>query len=117
MNLKEQIITNLKNNGFPAKKVSLPLEKMYEVADNKGENLNTILEEFKAEGIDHEKTGDKIVFISSFPNMGAGAFDKAQEMMKNMKPEELQKIQEQVANMSDEDKAKLMEQAKAMGLF
>jgi hypothetical protein len=117
MNLKDQILSNIKTNGFPAKKVSLPLEKMYEIADNKGENLNTILDELKTQGIDHEKTLDKIIFKSALPNLDPQAFEKAQEMMKGMGAEELQKLQEQVANMSDEDKKKLMEQAKAMGLF
>lgn len=115
--MKEQITTNLANNGFPQKKVALPLEKLYEVADSKGENLNKILDELKSEGVDHEKTGDKIIFKSAMPNLGPDAFAKAQEMMKNMDPEEMQKIQDQVANMSDEDKEKLLEQAKAMGLF
>lgn len=117
MSLKDQILNNLKSNGFPAKKVSLPLEKMYEVADNKGENLNKILDELKLEGIDHDKTADKIIFKSGMPNLDAGAFEKAREMMAKMDPEELRKMQEQIANMSEEDKQKLMEQAKAMGLF
>lgn len=117
MNLKEQIIKNLENNGFPQKKVSLPLEKMYEVADNKGENLNSILDELNAQGIAHTKTSDKIVFSSALPNMGPDAFKKAREMMDKMGPEEMQRLQEQIANMSDEEKEKLMQQAKAMGLF
>lgn len=117
MSLKDQILKNLQNNGFPTKKVSLPLEKMYEVADSKGENLNSILEELKAQGIEHEKSLDKIIFQSAMPNINADAFAKAQEMMKGMDPEELKKAQDQVANMSDEEKAKLMEQAKSMGLF
>lgn len=117
MNLKDQILSNIKTNGFPAKKVSLPLEKMYEVADSKGENLNKILDELKTQGIDHEKTIDKIIFKNGLPNIDANAFEKAQEMMNKMDPQELQKIQEQVANMSDEEKEKLMEQAKSMGLF
>ncbi len=117
MSLIDQILSNIKSNGFPAKKVSLPLEKMYEVADNKGENLNTVLEELKTQGIDHEKTLDKIIFKSALPNLGPEGFEKAQEMMKDMGPEEMQKLQDQVANMSEEEKEKLMEQAKAMGLF
>ena len=121
MSLKEQILKNLESNGFPVKKVSLPLEKMYEVADSKGENLNTILEELSSQGIAHEKTLDKIIFKSdlkgAMPNLKGDAFDKAQEMMANMDPEELKKIQDQIASMSEEDKAKLMEQAKSMGLF
>ena len=117
MSLKEKIIKNLEMNGFPQKKVSLPLEKMYEVADNSRENLNTILEELEGTGISHTKSEDKIIFESALPNLKGDTFKKAQEMMGNMDPAELQKIQEQIANMSEEEKEKLMEQAKAMGLF
>ena len=117
MSLKNQILNNIKSNGFPSKKVSLPLEKMYEVAEKKSENLNMILEELKNQGVDHEKTPDKIIFKSAIPNLAPEGFEKAQEMMKEMGPEELKKLQDQVANMSEEEKEKLMEQAKAMGLF
>lgn len=117
MSLIDQILNNIKSNGFPAKKVSLPLEKMYEVADNKGENLNTILDELKSQGVDHDKTTDKIIFKSALPNLDPAAFAKAQEMMKGMGAEGMQKLQEEVANMSEEEKEKLMEQAKSMGLF
>lgn len=117
MALKDQILANLKNNGFPEKKVSLPMDKMYEVADDKGENLNKILDELKLQGIDHEKTGEKIIFKSGMPNLNPESFEKAQEMMRDMDPEQLKKMQEEIENMSEEDKAKLLEQAKAMGLI
>jgi len=117
MSLIDQILSNIKSHGFPAKKVSLPLMKMYEVADNKGENLNSILEELKSQGVDHQKTTDKIIFKNSLPNLEPESFQKAQEMMKDMDPEEMQKLQDHVTNMSEDEKKKLMEQAKAMGLF
>ncbi len=117
MSLKDQILKNLEMNGFPQKKVSLPLEKMYEVADEKGENLNTILEELKVLGVDHLKEEDKIVFKSALPNMTGDSIKRAQEMMAKMDPKELKDLQEQIANMSEEEKEKLLEQAKAMGLF
>lgn len=117
MALKEQILKNLELNGFPTKKVSLPLEKMYEIADEKGENLNKILDDLKLEGIVHEKTDDKIVFSNGMPNLNPKFFEKAQEMMRNMDPEEMRKVQEQVASMSEEERQKLMDQAKSMGLF
>ena len=58
----ELIMKNLANNGFPKKKVSLPLEKLYEAADKKGVNLNKILEKMEGEGVQVEKTLDKILF-------------------------------------------------------
>lgn len=121
---KKQIIKNLENNGFPDKKVSLPTEKMYEIADEKGLSLNKVLETMKEEdGIQFEISDEKIVFSkiivneTNFPNLNPEMMQKAQEMMSKMDPAELQKIQEQIANMSDEEKEEMMEKAKGMGLF
>lgn len=117
MTLKEQILNNLKNNGFPNNKVSLPLEKMNKVAKNNGENLNHILDQLKDQGIEHDKTIDKIIFKTTSNLNNPEAIKKAQEMMNEMDPEEMKKLQEHVSQMSDEERNKLMEQAKAMGLF
>jgi len=120
----EQIKKNLENNGFPAKKVSLPTEKMYEIADSKGLSLNKVLETMREqEQIQFEIGDEKIVFSKvvvgkeDFPNLNPEMFAKVQEMMSKMDPEELKKMQEQVANMSEEEREKMMEQAKGMGLF
>ena len=117
--MKDMIINNLKNNGFPNNSVSLPLEKLYEVADKKGENLNQILKELEAEGTLNNKTADKIIFKTSAitKDINPEMMKKAEEMMGNLDPSKLQEIQEKVASMSAEDKEKLMNQAKNMGLF
>lgn len=117
--LKEMIIKNLTANGYPMKKVSLPLEKMYEVADNKGANLNVILDELSAEGTAHEKNGDKIIFFAQRPaNMSKeDLMSQAQEAMGKMTPEEMQKIQDMVANMSPEQQQEMMKKAQEMGLI
>jgi hypothetical protein len=125
--LKNQIIKNLELNGFPEKSVSLPLEKLYEVADKKGENLNKILEELATEGTNHTKTDEKIVFSNISPvqessfnpedmNLDGDMMKKVQEMMSSMKPEDLQKIKEKVTNMSSDEQSDLMKKAKKMGL-
>lgn len=121
---KQQILKNLEANGFPDKRVSLPTEKMYEIADEKGLSLNKVLEELKEEKSLHYEIGDdKIVFSkiivdeTNFPNMSPDMMKKAQEMMSSMDPNELARIQEQIANMTDEEKEEMLKQAKGMGLF
>lgn len=119
----EQIISTLENNGFPHKKVSLPTEKMYEAADNRGLSFNKVLEELEANHeIESEIGTEKIVFSKVESNPFAGMdqdnmFAKAQEMMANMDPEELKKVQDMVMNMSDEEKEELMKKGKDMGLL
>lgn len=126
-NFINQILKNLESNGFPEKKVSLPTEKMYEIADNKGFSLNTVLDKLAAdEGIDFEIGTEKIVFskevkpefdASDFPNLNPDMMAKAQEMMSKMDPNELKAMQDKIQNMSEEERKKMMEQAKSMGLF
>lgn len=116
---KEMIIKNLTANDYPTKKVSLPLEKMYEMADDRGANLNYILDELSAEGTAHEKSGEKIIFFAQRPaHMSKeDLMSQAQEMMSKMSPEEMQRIQDMVANMSPEQQQEMMKKAQEMGLF
>jgi len=121
---EKQILKNLEANGYPQKKVSLPTEKMYEIADNKGLSLNKVLESLKEEeGLSFDIGDDKIVFSKievnqeNFPNLNPEMMEKAQEMLSQMDPTELQKIQDQIAGMTDKDREEMMEKAKGMGLF
>ena len=116
----ESIKRNLESNGFPQKRVSLPTEKMYEVADNKGFSLNAVLEKLKEEDqVNFEITDDKIIFskIEAMPNIDPEMMSKVQEMMAKMDPAELERIKEQVSNMSDDERKDMLNNAKGMGLF
>ena len=114
LSFKNIILKNLSNNGFPMKRVSLPLEKLYEAADKKGANLNQILENLSTEGTMHEKSEDKIIFHAQMPqNMDSDDMMKqAQEMMGQMTPEQIAEIQKMVANMSLQEREELMSKAK-----
>jgi hypothetical protein len=123
-NFKEQIKKNLEANGFPEKKVSLPTEKMYEVADSKGFSLNKVLEELsKEEKIQYKIGTEKIIFSklvvnpNNFPNINPEMMGKVQEMMSKMDPDEFQKLQDDVANMSEEERKKMLDKAKGMGVL
>ena len=114
------IIKNLETNGFPSQKVSLPLERMYEVAHQKGLNFNKALSLLEAKAILHEKTTTKIIFFSQVddvaPDAGA-SFKAAAEMLKNMSADERQRLEELYRNMSPEQLAEMKRQAEAMGLL
>lgn len=117
----EKILQTLKTNGFPGKKVSLPTEKMYEVADSKGFSFNSVLEVLKTEyQVSADIGTEKIIFYQEKP---AATMDpqemmrQAQEMMAKMDPEELRRIQEMFTNMSQEEKEEIMKKGKDMGLL
>lgn len=104
----------LTRNGYPAKRVALPLEKMYEVAHGKGLNFNKALVMLEERGVAHEKTDEKIVF---FPKEDlASMMRRAEEMLKTLSPEQLADIQKMYEGMTDEQRAEMMEKARAMGL-
>jgi hypothetical protein len=126
------IVATLEKNGYPGKKVSLPLEKMYEVAYGKGLNFNKALELLAQRGIGHEKTVDKIIFAPvqaakappaarglDFGQLGddpAAMLAKVEEMMKSMSPEQLAEMQRLVESMSPEEREEMLRKARAMGL-
>lgn len=64
---RDRIIKTLTDNGFPEKRVTLPLEKMYQAAEDKNINFNDVLTELENEGIGHEKSSEKILFYSLDP--------------------------------------------------
>lgn len=108
----ENILQTLKNNGFPGKRVSLPTDKMYEVADKKGVSFNAVLENLKTEyHIDSEVGADKIIFSQ------VDMMKQAQEMMSKMNPEELRKIQEMFEKMSPEEKENILKKGKDLGFL
>ena len=125
----ESIKKNLEMNGFPQKKVSLPLEKMYEIADEKNINFNKVLEELEKESIKNTKTSDKIIFykevempdLSSLGEMLKNKDPKelmkmAQEYMANLSPEQQEQMKNQFMNMDPKEREDLMKKANDLGL-
>lgn len=113
----DNILKVLNTNGFPQKRVSLPTEKMYEAADNKGFSFNLVLQELKANfNIEAQIGPDKIIF-SQVPMEKEEMMKKAQEMMSKMSPEELKKIQEMFTNMSPEEKEEILKKGKDLGII
>jgi len=112
-----QIKKNLEENGYPAKKVSFDVEKMYELADTKGLSFNKVLEDLKLIGIDSDILTEKIVFspIQEASDQ-ADMFAQAKEMLSKMNPEEIQNIKDMYENMSDTEREAMMKQAKDMGM-
>lgn len=113
----QQIVKNLESNGFPSKKVSLPTEKMYEIADKKGLSLNKVLDEMQESmAISFDIGDDKIVFekITESPqDMKA----KAEQMMRDMDPVELENIKNAFMQMSPSEKEEIMKKGREMGLL
>jgi uncharacterized protein YcbK (DUF882 family) len=114
----EKIMQTLNANGFPGKRVSLPTEKMYEAADNKGLSFNQVLEQLKANhSIDAQIGSEKIIFFKAPVMNQEEMMKQAQEMMSQMDPEELKKLQEMFTNMSAEEKDEIMKKGKDLGLI
>ncbi len=118
----ENILQTLKNNGFPGKRVSLPTDKMFEVAESKGFSFNDVLQNLKAEHNIDSKIGPEKIIFSPVAAVVDGMspeemMRQAQEMMSQMDPEELRKIQEMFTNMSPEEKEQIMKKGKDLGIL
>ena len=122
----DKILQTLKTNGFPQKRVSLPTDKMYEAADNKGLSFNQVLDQLKADhNISAQIGAEKIIFSQEvaetpFAGMNMNQEDmlkQAQELMSQMDPEELRKIQEMFTNMSPDQKEEILKKGKDLGII
>lgn len=113
----EKILQTLTTNGFPGKRVSLPTEKMYEAADNKGLSFNLVLQELKTNhNVESQIGPEKIIFSQGVVNQ-EDLIKQAQEMMSQMDPEELKKLQDMFMNMSPEEKEEILKKGKDLGLI
>jgi hypothetical protein len=121
----DNLVRVLEKNGFPQKRVALPLERLYEAAYEKQLNFNKALEILLSRGIDHEKTPQKIIFFPKEPAAAIetdGAKDlnsmmaQAMEMLNKLSPEQRSELEKMVMNMSDEEKAEMLRKAQDMGL-
>lgn len=132
----ERVVTQLTKNGYPDRRVSFAIERMYESAAAKGLSFNTVLDRLAERGIAHEKTPEKIIFTPAelapaFPGADAFAgFDPAmfagmsqeqilaaaQAAMQQMDPEQLAALRAMFEGMTPEQQAEMMEQAKKLGL-
>ncbi len=124
----ETLYKNLTLNGFPEKRVSLPTEKMYEVADDKGLSLNKALEVLSDKyNLDYEIGDERILFEAGskklednydFSNLDQSEMlKKAQDFLSKMDPAEVKRMQEKVMNMSDSEKEELLKKGKDLGFM
>jgi len=133
----EHVVQQLAKNGFPERRVSFPIERMYESAAAKSVSFNKVLDVLAERGIAHEKTPEKVVFVPatsapSFPDPSAFAgldpamfaglskeqlLAAAQTAMKQMGPEQLATMRAMLEGMTPEQQAQMVEQARKLGLL
>lgn len=117
----ENILKTLKSNGYPEKRVSLPTDKMFEVAEAKGFSFNDVLQTLKTEHNVEAKIGAEKIIFSVGEVLSTKSpeemMKQAQEMMSKMDPEELRKMKEMFANMTDEEKKEIFKKGKDLGII
>ncbi|MCM8531686.1 MAG: hypothetical protein NE330_11035 [Lentisphaeraceae bacterium] len=141
----DKIISTIEANGYPEKKVSLPLPKVQAACESKGLELDMILSRLGMKGFYGKVSGEKLIFsevkeeesaANPFENMGGmgdmfGGMDmsalqnmsqeeimgQVSKLMETMTPEQQEGMMDMYKNMSDEDKEQLLDKGKGMGLF
>lgn len=125
--VEDSILHNLKKNGFPSKKVSLPFQPLFKACKKEETTLSDVLNKLESQGIMHQMDGDRIIFspdkFDEAVNTSSdrGQFDYSNEMvqeamkkMSEMDPDDLKRLKEQVAGMTPEQKNELLKQAQAL---
>jgi hypothetical protein len=141
----DKIKSTLAANGFPEKKVTLPLEKVKAAAEKLNLDLEFVLSRLGMMDYPSTVEGDKILFAveqeepaadsNPFGAMGGMAdmfsgmdmdsmkgmsqedlMGQVANMVQNMTPEQQEGIMNMYNNMSDDDKDDLMNKAKDMGV-
>ena len=142
----EKIKSTLEKNGFPQKKVSLPLEKVQAAAESRNLDLEFILSRLSMMEYPSSIEGDKILFaveseeqpqeqgnpfgafggmadmfggmnMDNLKNMSQeDLMGQVANMVQNMTPEQQAGIMDMYNNMSDEEKSDIMNKAKDMGM-
>ncbi|MCT4643047.1 MAG: hypothetical protein N4A33_12220 [Bacteriovoracaceae bacterium] len=117
---KTLLVKNLKNNGFPDKKIAFDIETIYEKCDQRGFSFNKLVPLLEEEGIAVDIQTEKIIFSKLIqqeaPNL-EDQMEMAKKMMENMSPQQLDNIKKMYEQMSDTDKEELMKKAKDMGML
>lgn len=141
----DKIVSTIEANGYPDKKVSLPLPKVKAACESKGLELDMILSRLGMKGFYGKESGEKLIFSNvqeeepasnPFGNMGGmgdmfGGMDmsalqnmsqeelmgQVSSLMETMTPEQQQGMMDMYKNMSEEDRDQLLNKGKDMGLF
>lgn len=119
------VLRNLEKNGFPAKAVSFPLDKMYESASRRGFSFNKIRTLLEKQNIATELTTDHVIFRSQSaspvsPELDNEGFDfsnmasMAQKILQDLSPEQMAELEQIMANLKPEDVAAIRQQWEAM---
>lgn len=97
---------NLEKNGFPEKRVTFPIEKLYEEADRRGFSFNTVRDHLRELGIHTELTDQKVVFSTVVASDSASAapidedlLRNAQEFLRTMTSDERERLQKMMENI------------------
>ena len=137
--LLDNILKTLAKNGYPERRVALPLDRMYEVAYEKQLNFNKALAFLADQGVAHEKTETKIIFfpkVDAAPTAGLDPFaafagfdpatmdaqsmqdmmSRAEQLLKTISPEQRAQIETMYRDMSPEQRADLERQARELGV-
>ncbi len=116
------ILSSIKKNGYPEKKVSLPFQAIFKACKNNDVSLSAVLKKLEEQNVMNEISDDKILFFSKDfkekptadkpPEFSEKMVSEAMKKMEGMDPEELEKIKKQVMGMSAEEQNDLIKQAK-----
>ena len=122
--IEESILSSIKKNGYPQKRVSLPFQPIFQACKQQDTTLSKVLKNLEAQDVLNEMRDDRIIFCDrniEIKKHDQDPYDvpedllkEASERIKNMDPAEVEKMKKKVMEMSPEERENMLKQAKEL---
>lgn len=120
--VEESILSSIRKNGYPQKKVSLPFQPIFQACKSQGTSLSKVLTQLESQDVMNEMRDDRIIFfdrnfVQQKPDQDPNEIPEellkeASERLKNMDPAEVERMKQKVMEMSPEERENMLKQAK-----
>ena len=122
--VEDSILSSIQKNGYPAKRVSLPFQAIFNTCKNNNVSLTSVLKNLEAQNVLNEISNDKILFYhkdfknkapdKEKPDIPENLVAEAMKKIKEINPADLEEMEKKVMEMSPEERNELMKHAKNM---
>lgn len=126
LEFKNNLMGQLKKNGFPEKAVAFPVDALFEAASKKGFSFNRVRALLETDGVDVEIAETRVIFRSAQSGTPysqeaaavgashAGFEQIAADLLTKISPEQMQQFKDIVGRLSADERVSLQKEFESM---